>query len=260
MLTSKPLLTLALSLLCTLLLDAKPPRREFYELKIYRVQSKDQENRLDTYLRDAYLPAAHRQGIGAVGVFKPVPTDTAAGKLVYVLTPVPSLDALLTLPARLGKDTRYQADGKDYIDAPYTSPAYVRLETIVLQAFTDRPILRKPDLTSPKSERIYELRSYESFSEKLFHNKVEMFNKGGEAAVFDRLGFNPVFYGEVIAGKSMPNMMYLTTFSDKTSRDAHWKAFSADAEWGRIKTLPEYQHNVSKNTSYFLYPAEYSDL
>lgn len=260
MLTSKSLLTLAIGLLCSFCTLAKPPKREFYELKIYRIQGKEQENRLDAYLRDAYLPAAHRQGIAAVGVFKPIPTDTAAGKLVYVLTPLSSLDALLSLPAKLGKDARYQADGKDYLDAPYTNPPYVRLETIVLQAFAGRPVLRKPDLTSPKSERVYELRSYESFTEKLFHNKVDMFDKAGEEAVFDRLGFNPVFYGEVVAGRSMPNLMYLTTFADKASRDAHWKAFSADAEWGRIKTMPEYQHNVSKNTSYFLYPAAYSDL
>lgn len=87
-----------------------------------------------------------------------------------------------------------------------------------------------------------------------------MFNDGNEVGIFDRLGFNPVFYGEVIAGKTMPNLMYLTTFSDKASRDAHWKSFTDDAEWGKVKVMPEYQNNVSKNIQYFLYPTEYSDI
>jgi hypothetical protein len=35
---------------------------------------------------------------------------------------------------------------------------------------------------------------------------------GGEVPLFVRLGFNAVFYGEVIVGSHMPNLMYMTTF------------------------------------------------
>jgi hypothetical protein len=87
-----------------------------------------------------------------------------------------------------------------------------------------------------------------------------MFNDGGEVPLFVRLGFNAVFYGEVIAGSHQPNLMYMTTFENKASRDEHWKAFSNDAEWNKLKVNPEYQNNVSKNTSFFLYPTEYSDI
>ena len=254
--------------LCVLLLSisvssafAAPPKKEFYEIKIYHVNGKDQESRVENYLKDAYIPALHKMGIKTVGVFKPVPSDTAAaGKLIYVLTPLKSFDQLLDLPTTLNKDAAYLAAGKDYIDAEYKNPPYTRFESIVLQAFDQMPVMAPSKVTGPKSERIYELRSYEGHTEKIHQNKVKMFNVGGEVPLFVRLGFNAVFYAEVIAGSHMPNLMYMTTFSDKASRDAHWKAFSDDSEWNKLKVNPEYQNNVSKNQQFFLYPTEYSDI
>jgi hypothetical protein len=238
-----------------------PPKREFYEIRIYHVKNSEQESRVEKYLKDAYLPALHRLGIKSVGVFKPVAADTAsAGKLVYVLTPLKSLDQILTLPKQLDKDAAYLAAGKDYIDAPHTNPPYTRFESVVLQAFETMPVMAKPKLSSPKNERIYELRSYEGHTEKIYRNKVKMFNAGGEVPLFERLGFNAVFYGEVIAGSKMPNLMYMSTFANKADRDAHWKSFSDDAEWNKLKVNPEYQNNVSKNVQLFLYPTEYSDI
>jgi hypothetical protein len=251
---------IALFLLTICLAATAAPKREFYQIKIYHLKNPDQEARVDKYLKDAYLPALHRAGIKNVGVFKPVVTDTSSGKLIYVFTPLKSLDQLLTLPKSLEKDAAYLAAGKDYIDASYKDAPYTRFESIVLQAFTGMPVHKKPNLTSPKSDRVYELRSYEGHTEKIYQNKVKMFNAGGEVPLFERLGFNAVFYGEVISGSRMPNLMYMTTFSDKASRDAHWKAFSDDAEWNKLKVNPEYQNNVSKNVQLFLFPTEYSDI
>ncbi|CAG5011751.1 hypothetical protein DYBT9275_05017 [Dyadobacter sp. CECT 9275] len=255
---TKPFISILL-ILITLHVSAAP-KREYYEIKMYRLKNSEQEARMDKFLKDAYLPALHRAGIKMVGVFKPILTDTSAGKLIYVLIPLKSLDMLVSLPKTLGKDQQYQTDGKDYLDAVYSNPPYSRIESTVLRAFEDRPFIKNTSLSSPKSERIYELRSYEGHTEKIHVNKVRMFNDGNEVGIFDRLGFNPVFYGEVIAGKSMPNLMYLTTFANKASRDAHWKSFTDDAEWNKVKVMPEYQNNVSKNTAYFLFPTEYSDI
>ena len=238
-----------------------PPKKEFYEIRIYQVKNADQESRVEKYLKEAYIPALHRLGIKNVGVFKPIKSDTAAaGKLVYVFTPLKSLDQLHTLPKQLDKDAAYRSAGKDYIDAEYKNPPYSRFESIILQAFDQMPVHTKSKLTGPKSERIYELRSYEGHTEKIYRNKLKMFNAGGEIPLFERLGFNAVFYGEVIAGSKMPNLMYMTTFANKADRDAHWKSFSDDAEWNKLKVNPEYQNNVSKNVQLFLYPTEYSDI
>jgi hypothetical protein len=86
-----------------------------------------------------------------------------------------------------------------------------------------------------------------------------MFN-AGEVELFDRLGFNAVFYGQVIAGNRMPNLMYMTSFDDKASRDAHWKAFGGDPAWKTMSSKPEYQNNVSKIDIVFLRPVAYSRL
>jgi hypothetical protein len=87
-----------------------------------------------------------------------------------------------------------------------------------------------------------------------------MFNTGDEVGLFNRLGFNAVFYASVIAGAKMPNLMYMTTFNSKADRDKHWETFSADAYWKELSAKPEYQHNVSHADIIFLQPANYSDF
>ena len=117
-----------------------------------------------------------------------------------------------------------------------------------------------PKLTSPHTEHIFELRSYESATEKLYANKVQMFNRGGEIPLFKRLNFNAVFYAEVISGCHMPNLMYMTSFENKNVRDEFWKTFGSDPEWKHLSSMPEYQHNVSKADIILTHPTAYSDL
>ncbi len=236
-------------------------QRDFYELKKYRIESQAQERQLDTYLRNAYLPAAHRAGIPAVGVFKPIAADTAhAGKYIYVFTPFKSLEAIAGFPEVLAADKAYQKDGKAYIDADHTQPPYVRYETTLLRAFPLQPQYQQPRLSAKPSGRIYELRSYEGATEKRYLNKVAMFNEGGEIALFNRLGFQAMFYGEVLAGATQPNLMYMTVFENKAERDQYWETFRTDAGWNQLKADPGYQNNVSKNVTLLLYPTDYSDL
>lgn len=233
--------------------------RAYYQVKIYHLKSAAQEQRLDSFLQYAYLPALHRANIPKVGVFKPVKQDTADIR-VYVLIPFRSLSEFDGLGDKLAKDSRYQQAGSGYINARYNNVPYARIESILLKAFSNSPKLTLPKLTGPKSERVYELRSYEGPTEKYYENKVKMFNVGNEIAIFDKLGFNAVFYGEVISGSRMPNLMYLTTFNDQADRDAHWKSFSADPDWKKLSALEEYKNNVSKNEQFFLRPVEYSDI
>ncbi len=86
-----------------------------------------------------------------------------------------------------------------------------------------------------------------------------MFNEGDEIGLFERLNFNAIFYGEVIAGSKMPNLMYMTSFDNMQERDEHWKKFSADPYWKKLSSLPEYQQNVSHIDINFLRPLDFSD-
>ncbi|MEO5893787.1 MAG: NIPSNAP family protein [Ferruginibacter sp.] len=244
-----------------LLLFAKPTKKtgEYYQVTVYHFSNADQQQLIEQYLKDAYLPALHRQKIKSVGVFTLIANDTATDKRIYVITPLQSLQEFTGLSAKLGKDNEYQSSGKSYIDAVYKTPPYNRMEKILLEAFPLAPFLILPKLNGPRAERIYELRSYESATEKIFQNKVHMFNEGGEVALFKQLNFNAIFYASVLAGAHMPNLMYMTSFENMADRDAHWKSFSGAPEWKKTSSLPEYQNNVSKAEITFLRTTEYSD-
>jgi hypothetical protein len=64
----------------------------FYQMKIYSIGNELQEQRVDEYLKMAYLPALHKSGISKVGVFKPKAEEPSAGSLIYVLIPFKSLE------------------------------------------------------------------------------------------------------------------------------------------------------------------------
>lgn len=253
-------LTVLLVLFVSAFSSAIAAPREYYELRTYRLKDASQEERVEAYLQKALIPALHRLGIKKVGVFKPLETDSTYGKKIMVLIPYRSLDEIDQLTNKLGQDKQYLADGKDYVDATYDNPPYKRFETIILKAFSGSPQSAVPVLKSPITERVYELRSYEGHTEKIYRNKVQMFNDGDEIGLFKRLGFNALFYAEVIAGSTMPNLMYMTSFENQASRDEHWKAFVEDPQWKKLIAMPEYQHNMSKMVISFFRPTGYSDF
>jgi hypothetical protein len=237
----------------------KKKKREFYQLTVYHFTTASQEKILDNYFQNALLPALHRNGTKNVGVFKSWANDTTADKLVYVLVPLKSLDALEKNKELLQKDQQYLTAALEYLDAEPRNPPYTRMENIVLRAFELAPQMQLPSLQAPKQNRVYELRSYEGATERKYENKVKMFNQGGEVDIFKRLNFNAIFYAEVFAGSRMPNLMYMTSFENRPDRDEHWKAFSNDSAWKKLSAMPEYRNNVSRITISYLYPAEYSD-
>ncbi|GAB3506811.1 NIPSNAP family protein [Spirosoma knui] len=260
--TRKPTTRFTLGLLSALLIVGMQafsfaPKREFYQLKIYHLKDNTQKDRLETYLRQAYLPALHRAGVSKVGVFRPA--TEAADSLVYVLIPFKSVDQFMSLSETLTKDKQYVTAAKDYIDAEYNNPFYKRFDSVLMEAFAGMPALQMPALQAKPAERIYELRNYEAATEKLHENKISQFNNG-ELDIFKRLGFNTIFCGQVKAGAKLPSLMYMTSFESKAARDEHWKAFSADPGWKEFNARPEYAHNFLRADIYLLHPTDYSEI
>jgi hypothetical protein len=239
---------------------ASGPVRQYYKLSVYHFKDSTQEKVLDRYFSGALLPALHRMNILTVGVFKSLANDTVSDKRIYVFIPFHSAGEIQKLNDDLEKDEMYRTSGGEYIDAAFSNPPYTRMETIILYAFPLSPEMKLPRLRAAKNERVYELRSYESATEKILRNKMKMFNVGNEIGLFRRLDFNAVFYSEVIAGPKMPNLMYMTTFENMEEREKHWKAFSNDAQWKTLTAMPEYQNNVQHAEIIFLRPAPYSDI
>jgi len=179
--------------------------------------------------------------------------------MMVLFIPLHSLDEIEQLPEQLATDKKYQEAGLGYIRAEHDQPPYQRIESILLRAFTGFPQLGEPVSEGEKSERVYELRSYESATDLLHERKVEMFNQG-ESDLFVRLGFHPLFFGDVISSSHMPHLMYMTTFKDELAQADLWNTFGTHPDWVAMKDLERYLNTVSKITRYILYPASYSDL
>lgn len=233
--------------------------REYYQLKTYSFDSEAQQQTTDQYLQEAFLPALKKLNMGAVGVFKNRLSEEDSMRKTYVLIPFNSLEEFQALDAKLLADAAHQSAGADYLNAAHDQAPYSRINSTLLYAFVDMPQMSPSTVEGPRAERIYELRSYEAATEDLYRRKVDMFNAGGEIALFDDLGFNAVFYAEVLTGDKMPNLMYMTTFNDRESRDAHWKSFVKSPVWEKLKAVDKYQNTVSHADVMLLYPTDYSD-
>ncbi|TWR28980.1 NIPSNAP family containing protein [Mucilaginibacter pallidiroseus] len=230
----------------------------YYQLRVYHFKTNEQQQVTNAYLKDVFVPNVHKLGMKQVGVFNTLANDTA-DRRTYVLIPFANWKAIEAFEDKI--DVADAANGKsEYINASYKTPPYSRMEVIVLSAFDKAVSPLLPNLSAPKSERVYELRSYEGPTEKYYKNKVKMFNDGDEVGLFKRLGFNAVFYAKVLAGSRMPNLMYMTTFNSMADRDEHWKAFGDDAYWKKLSGMAQYQNNVSKADIIFLRPTDYSDF
>lgn len=245
-----------LSFLCTFTVSA----RDYYQIKVYTIKDQSQEARIDNYLKNAYIPALHKAGIKTVGVFKPIADDKAAGTKVFVFIPIKELSQIEKIEDKLAKDQEYLSNGAAYINATYDNPPYERIESILLKAFSTMPKFFVPSYDTPKSEQIFEFRSYQGATEKLWRKKVEMFNEGGETQIFKEVGSNAIFYGEVLSGSAMPNLMYLTSYANMESNKEHWDAFRKHPDWETLKNKAEYAHTVSHIDKWICHPTDYSDI
>ncbi len=236
-----------------------PAGREFYELRLYRLKNAAQRKRFEDYVRDAAIPATNRVGSSPVGVFFPMPkTDAATEETTgYVLIPFQSVEQFGALGGKLAADDAYHQAGADFINAPATDPAFVRIESSFLVAFEGLPKLVVP----AKTPRVFELRTYESHSKKANKKKIEMFNLG-EIAIFRRNGLNPVFFGETLIGARLPNLTYMLVYDDMAAHDRSWGKFVADPDWKKLSKTPGYTDPeiVSHITNAFLQPAPYSQI
>ncbi len=253
-------LLMLLAAIIALISSADASAKEFYQLKTYTFISVKQEAVTDNYIKAAFLPAIKRLGIKNAGVFKPRLSETDTLKRTVLLIPFASFSQFQTLQEELAKDETYLTAGKEYLNANFDQPPYLRTESVLLEAFKDMPFIKAPALEGARANRVYELRSYESATEAYHNSKVDMFNAGGEIILFERLKFNAVFYARVISGPKMPNLMYMISFADEASRKAHWDSFSNSPEWTKLKALPKYLNTVSHIDVSLLYPTDYSDF
>jgi hypothetical protein len=236
--------------------------REYYEIRQYLIEKEEQKKGLDDFFKNAAIPALNRLGVKPVGVF--YPGAAAAGQPaplgpVYVIMRHPSAESAATLVDRLASDSEFQSAGADYLNATAGSPAYKRIESSLMVAFQGMPRLERP-VQGPG--RIFQLRTYESPSERTNFKKIEMFEQAGEIQIFREVGLNPVFFGRALVGKKMPNLTYMLGFKSLEDQQAAWKKFGSHPDWKRLKDMQEYADKsiLCGITNISLIPAEYSQI
>ncbi len=232
---------------------------QYFELRHYKVATRSgaHRNRVADFLGQAAIPAWNRHGIEHVGAFNVVYGPNAPS--IYVLLPHPTLESVATLRDRLAQDEQYQRDGEAFLAASLDNPAFARVESSLMKAFSGMPAVAVPERAANNDPRIFELRIYESHSDHAAMRKIEMFNKG-EIDIFHDTGLTPVFFGESIVGPLLPNLTYLLIFDDFEDREASWAAFRDHPDWKTMSSDPYYADTVSNITSIILRPLPFSQL
>lgn len=230
-------------------------KRQYYELRYLQMRNGTQPARANDFFAKHFQPAAKKIGMGPVGFFNAVMGENSP--FVLMLLTYPSFADAEHMFDRLMADKDFEAAIHEWHKP--MDPGYTRKESTLLRAFEGHPQFKLPP--ESKSPHIFELRTYESNSELSLRKKIAMFN-GGEMQIFQRLGMNPVFFGEAIIGSKLPHLTYMLAYEDLAARDRVWKAFGADPEWQKLRATPGLSDAeiVSNISNTILRPAAYSDI
>jgi hypothetical protein len=233
--------------------------REYYHLRKYHMQNGPQTKLTEGFVADALSPALNRLGIAPVGAFHlDLGPETPT---LYVLMPSTNLETLVNIDHKLVEDEAFMKAAEPFWSAPATAPAFIRTESSLLSAFPGHPKLTPPPSAAQHGKRVFQLRTYESPSFADHVRKVEMFHHG-EFAVFQKAGFDQVFYGDTLIGPRMPNLTYMLSYPELSDLTEKWKAFSSDPAWKKLSSDPRYgfEQIVSNISNLILSPASYSQI
>lgn len=232
------------------------PQNSFFELRYYHMRTGSQMQRTSEFLGKHFVPAAARLGIGPMGFFGAVIGE--GSPFILSLISYASAAAFAASTEKLASDKEFQQAFDEYNSMSELN--YIRMENSLLRAFDSVPALAAGPAGS-HAPRIFELRTYESNNVKAAQRKIRMFNEG-EAAIFQRLGMAPVFFGETVVGRNLPNLTYMLSFENMAARDKLWGAFGSDPEWQKLRAQPGYADAeiVSNISNAILRPLDFSPI
>ena len=232
---------------------------QLYEVRSYLLGEKPDIEAIDQYLADALLPALERQGIGPVGAFTNSENDETGSPRIVVVIPYASANQIVEVKQALQSDSQYQTAAKAYLDRGPENPPYTRIQSELLAAMDCWKQVDVPEGLLENSQRVYELRVYESANERLGNLKVDMFNNG-EVPIFLDCGIQPLFIGQGLLGPQTPNLTYLTAYPNEPARLEAWVAFRKHPDWNVLKQVAKYQGTVSRIDKFVLVAKPYSQM
>ncbi len=219
--------------------------------------AEDQGKRLGEYLQHGLAPALQRSGAQLSGVFANVIGQ--GGPYIVTLSQYASLASMGDVVLKMNADAAHN-QAAEQLAAGGGAP-FVRVDSSLLRSFDVMPRVSLTPKKEGKASRIFEMRTYQSPSFTALTRKVGMFNKG-EAKIFERLGMQPVFFGETFAGSKQPNLTYMLSYEDLAARDRLWQSFVSDPEWKKLSAIPELKDAeiVSNISNVILRPLPFSNI
>jgi hypothetical protein len=214
--------------------------------------------RFAAHAKDALVPALGRAGISPVGAWNV--SFGADSPTLHLLLPHAGADSLVTLEPRLAADPEYRSAAASFLALPPSDPPFERCDSSLHAAVPTLPGIEKPAGTAASASRVFELRTYRSPSEPAGRKKIEMFEAGGELAIFRRLGLHTVFFGRDLVGAGLPSLTYMLAFADVAAREKAWAAFREEPAWVKLRDQPSYADIVSGIDAALLRPTDYSQL
>ncbi len=214
-------------------LAAEPAKQSILELRYLRLRTNhdNQLQRTSDFLSKEAMPALERAGGSPLGFFASVIAPDSP--FVLSVSQFASLAALETAREKQAQDAQYRKAVEAYVGGP--GLAYDRIDSSLLRCFSSIPSIEIPP--AREGARVFELRMYESSNTLSLAKKVKMFNEG-EIAIFRKLGMKPVFFGEMLVGPKMPNLVYMLAFDSLAHRESAWSAFGSDPDWKELRSKP----------------------
>jgi hypothetical protein len=238
---------------------AAPASRATIEISYYKLRNgaDNQRQRLSEFLERSVVPTLKKAGAGPIGVF--ANSIGAEGPFLMTVIQYPSMGGYEQVRDKLGADEEF-GKALEVFNAQAGLP-YQRGERMLLRGFESMPQVQPPAGDAKRPARIFEVRMYESNNLSTLRRKMTMFGSG-EIAIFRRLGMLPVFFGEMIIGPRMPNLVYMLAFDDMAARDKAWRAFGGDPEWKKLRETPGWSDAeiVSNITNFIVTPLAFSEI
>ena len=231
--------------------------QEYYELRVYRVNSIDNQEIVLDYIENAYKPGLEKIGVDRIGVFTNL--RDVNDHSIYMLIPFHSVDQYTNRSNALFADSEYMKNSKAFFNIPKKTPAYTRIESSFFKAFSGIPTMEIPEFAKAKKPRMYEMRIYESHNEEKAMLKRDMFNVDHEIQLMRDLKMGPVWFGECLSGHNAPNLTYFLSAESEEQNKEYWDVFRNHPRWQVMKKIPRYKDTVSKIEAVFLKPVDCSD-
>jgi hypothetical protein len=193
----------------------------------------EQARRTKAFLEQAVAPALKRNGVALAGFFESLVAPD--GPFVLMVSSYPDLATYYNVTRKLfsaeANDPELEKARAEYYAAP--GLGYQRMEVSLLRAFDSIPQMETGAAPAARP-RVFELRIYESGNFHTLHRKIKMFDDA-ELAIFRKAGIQPVWFGETLVGRNMPNLTYMVAYENLAGREAAWSRFLADPDWIELR-------------------------